>query len=75
MRGRGHEVVLLVRVWLAASLYTLWLSHPDLGPRPGQLNCTKAGLSRGCSRSLVECVPEPVDMSEVWCAGSSRGRE
>ena len=57
-----------------ASLYTLWLSH--LGP--GQLNCPEAGLSRGWSWSLVEPVPEslePVDMSEVRCAVSSRGRE
>ena len=59
-----------------ASLYTLWLSHPALGP--GQLNCPEAGLSRGWSWSLVEPVPEslePVDMSEVRCAVSSRGRE
>ena len=49
-----------------ASLYTLWLSH--LGP--DQLNCPEAGLSRGWSWSL-----DPVDMSEVRCAVSSRGRE
>ena len=41
-----------------ASLYTLWLSHPALGPGPGQLNCPEAGLSRGWSWSLVEPVPE-----------------
>ena len=61
-----------------ASLYTLWLSHPALGPGPGQLNCPEAGLSRGWSWSLVEPVPEslePVDMSEVLCAVSSRGRQ
>ena len=57
-----------------ASLYTLWLSHTALGP--GQLNCPEAGHSRGWSWSLVEPVPEslePVDMSEVLCAVSSRG--
>ena len=51
---------------------------PALGPGPGQLNCPEAGLSRGWSWSLVEPVPEslePVDMSEVRCAGSRRGRE
>ena len=69
-----------LRRWLAASLYTYtpWLSHPALGPGPGQLNCPEAGLSRGWSWSLVEPVPEslePVDMSEVRCAGSRRGRE
>ena len=61
-------------LWLADSLYTIWLSHPALGPGPGQLNCPEAGLSRGWSWSLVEPVPEslePVDMSEVRCAGSS----
>ena len=69
---------MLVLATLAASLYTLWLSHPALGPGPGQLNCPEAGLSRGWSWSLVEPVPEslePVDMSEVRCAGSSCGRE
>ena len=66
---------MLVLATLAASLYTLWLSHPALGPGPGQLNCPEAGLSRGWSWSLVEPVPEslePVDMSEVRCAVSSR---
>ena len=29
------------------ALYTFWLSHPDLGPRPGHLSFTEAGLSRG----------------------------
>ena len=51
---------------------------PALGPGPGQLNWPEAGLSRGWSWSLVEPVPEslePVDMSEVRCAVSSRGRE
>ena len=68
--GVGHASGLAV--------HAIWLSHPALYAGPGQLNCPEAGLSRGWSWSLVEPVPEslePVDMSEVRCAGSSCGRE